>query len=287
MNILPWSPRPVTIALAQFAMTPSPDENLACALGYIQNAARSKADVVCLPELFRSPYFCVHEKSARDYSEPAEGQVQDALSSAAKAHNIAIVGGSIYEKTSSGKLYNTSLVFNKTGEFLGTYRKVHIPHDPSFYEQHYFEPGDQGFKVFDLGFAKVGVLICYDQWFPEAARATVLAGAEILFYPTAIARVSEISPIEGNWQSAWETVQRGHAIANNVVVCAVNRVGTEGSSQFWGGSFISNAFGHILARGAESPGLVVAEVDLGHSVYTREGWRFFANRRPHQYGLIT
>jgi agmatine deiminase len=146
---------------------------------------------------------------------------------------------------------------------------------------------DQTFKVFDLGFAKVGVLICYDQWFPEAARSTVLAGAEILLYPTAIARVSEMSPIEGNWQNAWETVQRGHAIANNVVVCAVNRVGTEGSSQFWGGSFISNAFGHILARGAETPGLVMAEVDLGHSVYTREGWRFFANRRPNQYGAVT
>jgi predicted amidohydrolase len=287
MNILPWSPRPVTIALAQFAMTPNPDENLACALNHIKKAAERKADLVCLPELFRSPYFCVHEKSARDYSEPADGQVQEALGSAAKAHNIAIIGGSIYERTSAGKLYNTSLVFDKTGQFLGTYRKVHIPHDPAFYEQHYFEPGDQGFKVFDLGFAKVGVLICYDQWFPEAARSTVLAGAEILFYPTAIARVSEMSPIEGNWQNAWETVQRGHAIANNVVVCAVNRVGTEGSSQFWGGSFISNAFGHILARGAETPGLVMAEVDLEHSVYTREGWRFFANRRPNQYGAIT
>jgi predicted amidohydrolase len=287
MNILPWSPRPVTVALAQFAMTADPEANLATALGFIEAAAARKADIVCLPELFRSPYFCVIEKSPRDYSEPVEGAVLNALTSASKRLGIAIVGGSIYERASDGKLFNTSIVCNKLGEFLGTYRKVHIPHDPAFYEQNYFEPGDLGFKVFDLGFAKVGVLICYDQWFPEAARSMALQGAQIIFYPTAIARVASNSPTEGNWQDAWETVQRGHAIANNVVVCAVNRVGIEGDSQFWGGSFISNAFGHILARGAESPGLVVAEIDLGHSDFTREGWRFFANRRPDQYTAIT
>jgi predicted amidohydrolase len=286
MNILPWSPRPVTVALAQFAMTAEPEANLATALSFIEAAAARKADVVCLPELFRSPYFCVHEKSPRDYAEPVEGAVQTALSSAAKRAGIAIIGGSIYERAPNGKLFNTSLVFDKRGECLGTYRKVHIPHDPAFYEQNYFEPGDLGFKVFDLGVARVGVLICYDQWFPEAARTLALQGAQIIFYPTAIARVAGTSPTEGNWQDAWETVQRGHAIANNVVVCAVNRVGIEGNSQFWGGSFISNAFGHILARGAESPGLVIAEVDLGHSDFTREGWGFFANRRPDQYGAI-
>lgn len=287
MNYLPWSPRPVSIALAQFAMTANPDENLSTALSYIKAAADRRAQVVCLPELFRSPYFCVHEKSAKDYSEPIDGPVLAALSSAAKKHSIAIIGGSIYERTPEGKLFNTSMVVNKAGELLGTYRKVHIPHDPAFYEQHYFQPGDQGFKIFDLGFAKVGVLICYDQWFPEAARATTLAGAEILFYPTAIARVRDASPVEGSWQDAWETVQRGHAIANNVVVCAVNRVGAEGDSHFWGGSFVANGFGQILARGAETPALILSEVDLGHSVYTRESWRFFANRRPDQYGSLT
>ena len=287
MNITPWSPRLVSIALYQFAMSAEPEVNLACALRGIEQAAAQKADIVCLPELFRSPYFCVHEKSDRDYSEPLEGSVLDALSSAAKKHSIAIVGGSIYERTKDGKLFNTSLVLRKDGSLAGNYRKVHIPHDPAFYEQNYFTPGDTGFKVFDLGFAKIGVLICYDQWFPEAARATALAGAEILFYPTAIARVRHLSPIEGNWQDAWETVQRGHAIANNVVVCAVNRVGTEGSSDFWGGSFISNSFGQVLARGAETTGLVQAEVDLGHSEYTRESWRFFHNRRPDQYSTVT
>jgi predicted amidohydrolase len=287
MNILPWSPRPVTIALAQFAMTSNPDENLTRALHYIKAAAERRAEIVCLPELFRSPYFCIHEKSPQDYSEPIEGVVTDTLSSAARQHGISIIGGSIYERTSDNRLFNTSLVINKKGELLGTYRKVHIPHDPAFYEQHYFEPGDLGFKVFDLGVAKVGVLICYDQWFPEAARSLALAGAQVIFYPTAIGRVDGMSPVEGDWQTAWETVQRGHAIANNVVVCAVNRVGSEGSSHFWGGSFISNAFGHVLARGAESPGLVVAEVDLAHSEYTRAGWRFFDNRRSNQYEALT
>jgi len=287
MNITPWSPRLVSIALYQFAMTSEPQANLDKALLGIEQAAAQRADIVCLPELFRSPYFCVHEKSDRDYSEPLEGPVLDALSAAAKRHNIAVIGGSIYERTKEGELFNTSLVLRRDGSLAGTYRKVHIPHDPAFYEQNYFTPGDAGFQVFDLGFAKVGVLICYDQWFPEAARATVLAGAEILFYPTAIARVRNVSPIEGNWQDAWETVQRGHAIANSVVVCATNRVGTEGSSDFWGGSFIANGFGQVLARGAETSGLVQAEVDLGHSQYTRESWRFFHNRRPDQYSVLT
>lgn len=286
MNPNPWIPRPVSIALAQFAMSVEPEDNLTRALNGIEQAARGGADIVCLPELFRSPYFCVHEQPARDYSEAIDGPVLDALSSAAKKLKIAIVGGSIYERASDGKLYNTSMVINKEGDLAGTYRKVHIPHDPAFYEQNYFEPGDLGFKVFDLGFAKVGVLICYDQWFPEAARSLALAGAEIIFYPTAIARVRHLSPVEGNWQDAWETVQRGHAIANNVVVCAVNRVGTEEDSDFWGGSFIANGFGQILARGSETESLIKADVDLGHSSYCREGWRFFYNRRPDQYNAI-
>jgi predicted amidohydrolase len=287
MNTIPWSPRPVSIALFQFAMSPEPEVNLSRALEGIQRAADRGADIVCLPELFRSPYFCVHEKSPRDYSEPLEGPVLDALCAAAKKHRIAIVGGSIYERALDGRLFNTAPVITKDGALAGTYRKVHIPHDPAFYEQNYFLPGDVGFKVFDLGFAKVGVLICYDQWFPEAARATALAGAEIIFYPTAIARVRDLSPVEGNWQDAWETVQRGHAIANNVVVCAVNRVGSEGKSDFWGGSFIANGFGQVLARGSETTALVHAEVDLGHSAYSRESWRFFHNRRPDQYTALT
>jgi predicted amidohydrolase len=286
MNHTPWIPRLVTVALAQFAMSTEPDENLERAVGMIRKAAERKAAIVCLPELFRSPYFCVEERCTRDYSEELPGTVAAVLGQEARRLGISIVGGSVYEKTAQGRLFNTSLVINSSGALLGTYRKVHIPHDPAFFEKNYFEPGDQGFKVFDLGIAKIGVLICYDQWFPEAARSLALLGAEIIFYPTAIGRVTGLAAPEGNWQQAWETVQCGHAVANNVVVCAVNRVGTEGATTFWGGSFICNGFGQLMARGTESESLVIADVDLEHSRYAREGWRFFESRRPDQYTAI-
>jgi len=286
MNQPPWTPRPLTVALAQFAMSAEPAANLERAVTMIREAAARKAAIVCLPELFRSPYFCVQEQCERDYSEEIPGTVGAVLAEEARTLGVAIIGGSVYERSGQGKLYNTSLVISSRGELLGTYRKVHIPHDPAFFEKNYFEPGDQGFKVFDLGVAKVGVLICYDQWFPEAARCLALMGAEIIFYPTAIGRVAGLSAPEGDWQSAWEGVQRGHAIANNVIVCGVNRVGIEGATTFWGGSFIYNGFGQLLARGTESEGLVIADVDLEHSRFSREGWRFFASRRPEQYTAV-
>jgi predicted amidohydrolase len=284
---LPWIPRPVTIALAQFGMTPSPQQNLERAIEFIEKASDRKADIVCLPELFRSPYFCTQQKADRDYSEAIPGEVVPALGEVARKFSINIIGGSIHERTDTGKLFNTTLVINRSGELAGTYRKVHIPHDEAFYEMNYFTPGDTGFKVFDLGIAKVGVLICYDQWFPEAARTLALMGAEIIFYPTAIGRVAEIESIEGDWQHAWQTVQCGHAVANNVVVAAVNRVGVEGTSTFWGGSFICNGFGQVLAHGTETSSLIIADVDLGHSQYSRETWRFFESRRPSQYHALT
>lgn len=286
-EVKPWTPQIVTLALAQFAMQTEPAANLETALKYIADAASQKADIVCLPELFRSPYFCREEKSERDYAEAIPGEVLPALQEAAKSHDIAIVGGSIYERSTEGKLFNTALVINSKGEFLGSYRKVHIPHDPNFFECNYFEHGDQGFKVFDLGVAKISVLICYDQWFPEAARSCVLKGAEILFYPTAIGTNSDSPQLEGDWQLAWETVQRGHAIANSVVVATVNRVGAEETSSFWGGSFISDAFGKLVTKGDNEPKLLVAKVDLGHSRFTRDGWRFLQSRRPDQYGQLT
>lgn len=287
MEQLPWSPRPVTIALAQFSMSVEPEENLATAIGYIRQAAARKADIVCLPELFRSPYFCQAERSDRDYREEVPGAVGKRLSAVAQELSIAIVAGSVYERDGTTQGFNTSQVFGKDGVLKGTYRKVHIPHDPAFFERHYFTEGNQGFKVFDLGFARVGVLICYDQWFPEAARCATLAGAEVLFYPTAIGRVRSIPSIEGDWQHAWQTVQCGHAVANSVVVCAVNRTGTEDDSSFWGGSFICNAFGNVVARGSETPGLVIADIDLGHSAYVRDSWRFLVSRRPSEYFAIT
>jgi agmatine deiminase len=287
-----WKPDLITLALAQFGMSAEPAENLRKALSYIQQAGQHGADIVCLPELFRSPYFCLSEKSERDYAEASLNEVLAALTEAAKVHQVAVVGGSVYEQTQEGRRFNTALVVNKQGEFLGSYRKTHIPHDPGFYECNYFEPGDTGFKVFDLGCAKVSVLICYDQWFPEAARACALQGAEIVFYPTAIGTTTVSPEAEGNWQNAWETVQRGHAIANSIVVAAVNRVGheslgAEGSSDFWGGSFVSDAFGTLLVKGDNQERLLLAKVDLEHSRFTKESWRFMHSRRPETYGQVT
>lgn len=287
MTTPPWTPRLVTVALAQFAMSSDPSENLARAVTMIRQAAARRAQVVCLPELFRSPYFCIEERCARDYSEDIHAEVATVLSAEARANHIAIIGGSLYERTAQGELFNTCPVFGADGTLLGTYRKSHIPHDPQFYERNYFAPGDTGFRVFDLGFARVGVLICYDQWFPEAARALALQGAEIIFYPTAIGRVAENPQPEGDWHAAWTAAQRGHAVTNNVVVCAVNRVGTEGSTTFWGGSFICNGFGQILACGSTGESLVIADVDLEQARFARESWRFFVSRRPELYGDLT
>jgi len=264
-------------------MVEEQQKNLETAIGYIREASKKGAQIVCLPELFRSPYFCRHERCEREYAEPVPGHVGEALSEVAKSSNIAIIAGSVYEQAPSGEKFNTSLIFSDNGSLIGNYRKVHIPHDPSFYEKNYFAPGDGGFKVFDLGIAKVAVLICYDQWFPEAARSVALMGAEIIFYPTAIGTLGAEPQPEGDWQLAWETVQRGHAVANNVVVATVNRVGVEGDSVFWGGSFVSDAFGKLLVKGDNNPALLLTEIDLGHSQFTRESWRFFHSRRPEQY----
>jgi predicted amidohydrolase len=280
-------PREISIALAQFSMSEEPQLNLEKALSFIQKASEKGAEVVCLPELFMSPYFCIVKEAKRDYSEPLKGKTAEAISQAAQKSKIAVVAGSIYENAGDKK-YNTALVFNSKGENLGSYRKTHIPHDPGFYEMNYFEPGDTGFKVFDIGFAKISVLICYDQWFPEAARSCALLGAEIIFYPTAIGNVNGLEPVEGNWQEAWENAQRGHAIANNLVVAAVNRVGIEHESTFWGGSFICNAFGKTLVRGGVGEELIIQKIDLDHNKYVKESWRFFESRRPDTYkGILS
>lgn len=286
MNTSPSNIAPITIGLVQMAMTNEPSENLSKALTLIRKAAGRGAQIVCLPELFRSPYFCVHERSERDYVEEVNGEVYGALSSITAELQITLVAGSIYERNGE-KRFNTSLIFDRTGSLLGTYRKVHIPHDPGFFEQHYFEPGDLGYRVFTSKIGsldvKIGVLICYDQWFPEAARALALEGAQIIFYPTAIATVDGIDQVEGSWQHAWRTVQCGHAVANNVVVCAANRVGREGASTFWGSSFICDAFGRVLAEGSNREEVITAEVSLEHNRHVRESWRFFYERRPDTY----
>jgi predicted amidohydrolase len=276
--------RKVTIGLVQMSMDEDHDANVSKAIEMAAAAAREGASIVCLPELFPYRYF-PQEKRAKVRAEPIPGLTTRLLSEAARASKVTLVGGSIYEKAPGGRLYNTSPVFDGKGRMLGKYRKVQIPEDEGFYEKDYFA-GGSSYEVFRTAQAKVGVLICFDQWYPEAARVNKLMGAEILFYPTAIGRVDGIEEAEGDWQEAWEAVQRGHAIANSMVVAAANRVGKEGRTRFWGGSFICDQFGKVLARAGEEEQLLIATVDLDLAERVEQGWGFLRNRRPSTYRKI-
>ncbi len=280
----------VSLGLVQMKMEREPSQNMQNAVDMIGEAAVKGARIVCLPELFTTPYFPQEAKNVKglppSFFESIPGTASSALSKAAREHKVSVIGGSICEKA-VGKLFNTSVVFDSRGKTIGTYRKMHVPQDDFFFEQDYFSPGDRGFQVLDAGVAKIGVLICYDQWFPEAARVNALLGAEIVFYPTAIGTVKGIEQKEGNWHEAWENVMRGHAIANGTPVAAVNRAGKEGKMRFWGGSFVCDAFGKTLARAGNREQVLVCEVDLEHGRNVREGWKFFQNRRPEAYSRLT
>ena len=276
------------IGLIQTAVGDDLDRNLAHALALTKQAIAAGARVICLQELYRTPYFPQYEgRGASFYAETIPGASTDAFSALAREHGVVIVVP-LYERTADGEFYNTAVVVDADGHLLPPYRKVHIPYDPLFYEKTYFRPGDR-YRVYDTRYGRIAVLICYDQWFPEAARAVALQGAEIVFYPTAIGRIAgEEEPPEGDWRDAWETVQRGHAIANSVHVAAVNRVGSEGDIRFFGSSFVADAFGNVLARAGETAEeVLVVEVDLAGNEAVREGWGFFRNRRPETYGAIT
>ncbi len=278
----------VVIGLAQMVMEADPARNRARACELVAEAARRGADVVCLPELFTSHYFAQYrgpEGKGERFLESIPGETERALSACAAYNRVILVAGSIYERAPNGR-FNTCMTFDREGNLLGKYRKIHIPHDESFYEQDYFTPGDLGFRVYETGSGRIGTLICYDQWFPEAARVNALMGAEMIFYPTAIGRVRGMPEEEGDWQEAWENVMRGHAIANGCVVAAVNRAGKEDQMDFWGGSVVLDAFGKTLVRAGAGEEVVLAEVDLAHGSNVREGWRFFHNRRPDQYRKI-
>ena len=275
-------PREVKIGLIQMSMSAVAEENLNKAEQMVTDAREMGAQIVCLPELFTGPYFCSSPATNFDYAEELSGRTQHRLSDLARRLKIVLVGGSIHEHAGN-EYFNTSMVFDETGTMKGYYRKTHIPHDESFFEQDYFKPGNSGYKVFETSFGRIAVLICYDQWFPEAARIVSLMGAEIIFYPTAIGTLADVPQAEGDWHKAWENVQRGHAIANGTVVAAVNRAGKEGKMNFWGGSFICNAFGKTLVRADNQEQTVVHSVDLEHGELVKEGWRFFYNRRPDTY----
>jgi len=285
--------RSANVALIQRPATLDPDENLTATLKDIEAAAERGAQIICTQELFRSQYFCQSEDYAQfDLAEEIPGPSTEAFAAAAQKHGVVIVA-SLFEKRAPGLYHNTAVVFDADGSHLGMYRKMHIPDDPLFYEKFYFTPGDLGFKVFETKFAKVGVLICWDQWYPEAARLTALQGAEILFYPTAIGwHPSEKAQYGTAQHNSWETIQRSHAIANGVYVAAANRIGHEGDPdggiEFWGQSFFCNPRGEILKRASSDQAeVLISECDFALLNEQRTHWPFLRDRRIDAYGEIT
>jgi N-carbamoylputrescine amidase len=282
-----------TVGLVQMRCDPDPEANLERALAGVRRAADAGAQVVCLPELFRSQYFCQREDPALfDLAEPVPGPSTERLGRVARETGTVVVG-SLFERRAAGVYHNTAVVLGDDGRLLGLYRKMHIPDDPLYYEKFYFTPGDTGFRAFDTRFGKVGVLVCWDQWFPEGARLTALRGAQILFYPTAIGWHPREKAEHGAAQhQAWELVQRSHAVANGVYVAAVNRVGHEGPAggglEFWGGSFVSDPFGQLLHRAShQDEEVVVVPCDLGRLEDVRRNWPFLRDRRVDAYGELT
>jgi agmatine deiminase len=258
--------------------------NLKKALEGVRQAAGEGAGVVCLPELFASRYFPT-TRGARPAAESVPGPTSNALSAAAKESGVVLVGGSVYEAAGKAR-YNTCVVFDQKGRTLSKYRKVHIPQDEHYFEQDYFRPGS-GYAVARTDQGGFGTLVCFDQWYPEAARLNRLMGAEVIFYPTAIGWVKGIEQSEGDWRKAWEAVQVGHAISNSVVVCAVNRVGTEGATTFWGSSFVCDQFGKVLFRAGEEEGVFLVDCDLSLGRSVEAGWGFMRNRQKKTYSRIS
>ncbi len=269
----------------------NPEENLQKAIAKIREAAANGAQIICLQELFRSLYFCdVEDYENFNLAEAIPGPSTDALSVVAKELGVVIIA-SLFEKRTEGLYHNTTAVIDADGSYLGKYRKMHIPDDPAYYEKFYFTPGDLGYKVFKTKFATIGVLICWDQWYPEGARITSLMGAEILFYPTAIGwATSQDEDTNSEQFNAWQTIQRSHAVANGVHVVSVNRVGFEqdGAMKFWGGSFIANPFGRVLYQASHDKEEVnVLEIDLKKTDRYRTHWPFLRDRRIDSYAPIT
>jgi N-carbamoylputrescine amidase len=267
------------------------EQNLEQAVAGIRAAAAQGAQLVCLQELFATPYFCQVEDARRfDLAEPVDGPTNRAVAAAAREARVSVLS-SFFERRAAGVYHNTAILFGPAGEALGMYRKMHIPDDPQYYEKFYFTPGDLGFVSVPTGAARVGPLVCWDQWYPEAARLTALAGAELLFYPTAIGWLPEDKPTYGPDQlNAWQTMQRSHAIANGVFVVVANRVGTERagdrSIEFWGHSFICDPYGKVIAEAGESPTVLLADCDLSLIETARRGWPFLRDRRIDAYAGI-
>jgi len=281
------------IGLVQMACSMDPNENLAKAEWRIREAAGKGAQIVCVQELFRSQYFCQREDAALfDLAEPVPGPTTESFARLARELEVALIG-SIFERRAAGVYHNTAVVVDADGALLGIYRKMHIPDDPGYYEKYYFTPGDLGFRCFDTRFARVAPLVCWDQWYPEAARLAALAGAQVLFYPTAIGWHPAEKSSDGEAQhDAWRTIQRSHAIANGLYVAAVNRVGYEGPPEtgleFWGGSFVADPFGQVLAEAShDGEETLIVECDPRRIEEVRRNWPFLRDRRIDAYAGIT
>ncbi len=288
------------VGLVQMSATPDPDKNLQRAIDRLHQAAAKGTQIACLPELFRTQYFCQRQDTALfDLAEPIPGPTTARLAEVAKQLRMVVVG-SIFEKRAAGVYHNTAIMLDADGSLRGIYRKMHIPDDPLYYEKYYFTPGDLGYKAFDTSVGKVGTLVCWDQWYPEGARLTALQGAQVLFYPTAIGWHPDEKEQYGAAQyDAWRIMQRAHAIANGVYVCAVNRVGFEDGDirgnkapgkglEFWGGSFIADPFGRLIAQaGHDKEEILIGEVDAAVIEDTRRNWPFLRDRRIDSYGAIT
>lgn len=274
----------VTVAAIQSKVSKDEHANLERTLALVRRAAKKGAKIISLQELYRTTYFPQYKKQAFDkYSETIPGESTRSFSALAKELGVVIIVP-LFEKAKDGHYYNSAVVIDQNGKRLPTYRKIHIPQDALFYEKDYFRESTDGYRIYKTKFATFAVLICYDQWFPEAARMATLAGADIIFYPTAIGYIAGYKSPDGDWHNAWETIMRGHAIANGVHVVAVNRTGREGKLNFWGQSFACDSFGKVLKRAsADKEEVLVAALDLGHNKRIRSGWGFFKNRRPDTY----
>lgn len=281
----------VKVGIVQMSCSADKQANLQKAIEKVKEAAAKGAQIVCLQELFTSLYFCdVEDYENFKLAEPIPGPSSEALGKIAKELGVVIIA-SLFEKRTQGLYHNTTAILDADGTYLGKYRKMHIPDDPAYYEKFYFTPGDLGYKVFNTKFAKIGVLICWDQWYPEASRITALMGAEILFYPTAIGwATSQDEDTNTEQYNAWQTIQRSHSVANGLHVVSVNRVGLEqeGAMKFWGGSFITNPFGSIIYKAShENEEVHVEELDLDKTDRYRTHWPFLRDRRIDSYQQIT
>lgn len=277
----------VGLGLIQYGCSNDPLQNISKAVNSIKDAAEQGAQIILLPELFNTTYFCkkVNEQYF-DWAQPIPGSLTDRLCDLAEKLEVVIVAP-FFERRTAGIYHNSLVVIDADGSLMGTYRKKHIPDDPGFYEKYYFTPGDGPYRVFDTRFAKIGALICWDQWYPEAARITALKGAELLVYPTAIGTLPRENEARGKeFLNAWQTIQRSHAIANGCFVASVNRVGQEEQLDFWGHSFVSGPFGQLQAEAGREEEVLISEIDLSKIEEQRREWPFFRDRRIDTYDPI-